>query len=391
MMYDFDTVPERRSTGACKYLGKDDTVIPMSVADMDFAVPPEITEALHRRIDAGNYGYSIMIDEDYQAVIDWTMKRHHVRIPREHLISTPGVLNTMRCSMYAMTEPGDKVVVVLPLHTPSIRSAGMMGRRKCESWLLQDAAGDYTLDCADLENHFRNGAKVLMLCSPHNPTGRVWRMEEMTRLAELVCRYDVRVITDEIHRDLIYPGNRHIVLSSLPGMEERTVTVFSPSKTFNFGGCHIGSAVIADEDLREKIREKLYEFGHACGRPPVFSMAAQTAAYQHGEAYLEALLQYLSGNIDLASEILADTPVTFRRPEASFLLWVDCRKLDLDTAQLTALFERAGITADPGHYYDTYHIEGYTGKQHHFRLAVAMPRHRLEKALISLRRELLKF
>ena len=388
MMYDFETFQERRPYNACKFLGIAEDVIPMSVADMDFPVPPEITQALHKRVDAANYGYTVLGDEDYQAVIDWCFKRHGIRVKREELLATPGVLNTMRCSMYAMTVPGDKVVVVLPLHTPSIRSATMMGRVKCESQLVERTFGDYTFDFADLEKHFSAGAKVLMLCSPHNPTGRVWRREELETLAQLVIKYDIRVVSDEIHRDLIFPGNKHIELGTLPGMAERTVTVFSASKTFNLGGCHIGSAVIRNPELREKIRAKLYEFGHECGRPPVFSLAAQTAAYQHGENYLEELLKYLKGNIDLALSYLEGSPVSVRVPEASFLLWVDCRQLDLNTAQLNELFARAGITADPGHYYDTFNIADYNGKQHHFRLAVAMPRPRLEKAMASLRRAL---
>ncbi len=390
-MYDFDTIVDRRLCNACKYLVADGDVIPMNVADMDFAVPPEITEALHKRVDTGNYGYTVMVDEDYQAVIDWVYKRHGSRIKREHLLATPGVLNTMRCSMYALTEPGDKVVVVLPLHTPSIRSACMMGRTKVESWMICDEQGRYTLDYVDLEKHFQEGARVLMLCSPHNPTGRVWTWQEMERLAQLVIKYDVKVITDEIHRDLVYPGHKHIILGDLPGMAERTVAVFSPSKTFNFGGCHIGSAVIANGDWYTRIQEKLYEFGHACGRPPVFSLAAQTAAYQHGEAYFDELLKYLSGNIDLAMDYLRDLPVRCVRPEASFLLWVDCRALDLDTRQLAELFAAARISADPGHYYDTYDISDYTGKQHHFRLAVAMPRPLLETAMRRLRQVLLKY
>lgn len=386
IMYDFDKTIDRRHCNACKFINLPAEVTAMSVADMDFAVPPEITGALHKRIDTANYGYTVMGDEDYQAVIDWTAKRHGVTIEREHLIATPGVLNTMRCSMYAMTEAGDKVVVVLPLHTPSIRSAAMLGRNKVESWLLCDENGNYTFDFADLENHFRNGAKVLMLCSPHNPSGRVWRIEELEKLAALVIKYDVKVVCDEIHRDLIYPGHKHIVLGNLPGMAERTITVFSASKTFNLGGCHIGSAVIANEELRNKVRYKLYEFGHECGRPPVFSLAAQTAAYLHGETYLEELLKYLSGNIDLAMEYLADLPVKCVRPEASFLLWVDCRELDLDTQGLNELFAQAKISADPGHYYDTYEIADYSGKQHHFRLSVAMPRSQLQIAMENLKK-----
>ena len=387
-MCDFDKIIDRRHCNACKFINLPEDFTAMCVADMDFEVPDFITGALHKRVDTANYGYTMMGDEDYQAVIDWSCKRHGVVIPREHLISTPGVLNTMRCSMYALTEPGDKVVVVLPLHTPSIRSATMMGRNKVESWLVCDENGNYTFDFADLEKHFSNGAKVLMLCSPHNPSGRVWSKDEMEKLVALVIKYDVKVVCDEIHRDLIYPGHKHMVLGNMPGMAERTVTVFSASKTFNLGGCHIGSAVIANEEMRNKIRYTLYEFGHECGRPPVFSLAAQTAAYQHGEAYLEELLKYLSGNIDLAMEYLADMPVKCVRPEASFLLWVDCRELDLNTSELNDLFAKAKISADPGHYYDTFQIADYSGKQHHFRLSIAMPRQQLEFAMENLRNAL---
>ena len=387
-MYDFDKIIDRRHCNACKFINLPEDFTAMSVADMDFEVPDFITGALHKRVDTANYGYTMMGDEDYQAVIDWSYKRHGVVIPREHLISTPGVLNTMRCSMYALTEPGDKVVVVLPLHTPSIRSATMMGRNKVESWLLCDENGNYTFDFADLEKHFSSGAKVLMLCSPHNPSGRVWSKDEMEKLAALVIKYDVKVVCDEIHRDLIYPGNKHMVLGNMPGMAERTVTVFSASKTFNLGGCHIGSAVIANEEMRNKIRYMLYEFGHECGRPPVFSLAAQTAAYQHGEAYLEELLKYLSGNIDLAMEYLVDMPVKCVRPEASFLLWVDCRELELNTSELNDLFAKAKLSADPGHYYDTFQIADYSGKQHHFRLSIAMPRQQLDFAMENLRNAL---
>lgn len=390
-MYDFNTVQNRRRANACKYMDIDDDLVPMSVADMDFVVPPEIREALHKRIDSANYGYTMMTDEDYQAIIDWCFKRHGAVIPQSSLLATPGVLNTMRCSMYALTDPGDKVLVILPLHTPSIRSASMMGRIRCESRMIESDDGFYTFDFADIEKHFQNGAKVLMLCSPHNPTGRVWRQHEMEQLSQLVKKYDVHVVSDEIHRDLIHPGNKHIILGDMPGMAERTITVFSASKTFNLGGCHIGSAVIADPDLKEKVRSALYDFGHECGRPPVFSLAAQTAAYQHGEAYLEELLKYLNKNIDLAMEYLSGSPVKIIRPEASFLLWADCRQLGLNTMQLNALLARAGIVADPGHYYDTDRIQDYCGQQHHFRLAVAVPRQLLEPALASLRNVLQAF
>ena len=386
-MYDFDKIVNRRNIGACKYLGVPENILPMSIADMEFMAPPEVIEALQKRAAHGNFGYTMMVDDDYQAVIDFVRKRHGVTIPRGHLLATPGVLNTMRCSMYALTEPGDKVVVLLPLHTPSIRSASMQGRIACESWMKRTCDGNYTFDFEDIEKHFAAGARVLMMCSPHNPTGRVWTLEELSKLAELVQKYDCTVISDEIHRDLIFAGKKHIPLASLPGMEKRVITVFSASKTFNLGGCHIGSAVIADPELKDKIRALLYEYGHECGRPPLFSLVAQTSAYLYGEKYLDEMISYLDRNIDLAMDYLSGTPLEVCRPEASFLLWVDCSRYHLNTAQLAGKLARAGIIADPGHYYDTWHIAGYEGIQHHFRLSIGMPKQLLEPALANLRKE----
>ena len=264
----------------------------------------------------------------------------------------------------------------------------MQGRVPVINWMRRREDGNYTFDLDDLEQQLKAGAKLLMMCAPNNPTGRVWTREELEVVAELVRRYDVPVVCDEIHRDLVYAGHRHIPIAELPGMAERVITVFSPSKTFNFGGMHIGSAVSANMDYLERLRRKLYEFGHACGRPPLFSLTAQTAAYRYGGEWLDELIAYLEGNADLMLHYLEDLPVRACRPEASFLLWVDCRELDLDTAGLRALLLEAGIAADPGHYYDMAKIDGYEGKQHHFRLAFGMPRARLESVMARLRKVL---
>ena len=381
MKYDFDTIIDRRGRGACKFMDVPEGVVPMSIADMDFCSPLEVQEALHRRVDFGNYGYTMMTDEDYQAVIDFVKWRHGSIIPREHLLATPGVLYTMRCAMYMLTKPGDSVVVPLPLHTPSIRTAGMRGRIPCHNWMRKRDDGNVTFDLDDMERHFQNGARVLLLCNPHNPTGRVWTRNELEAVARLVQAYDVKVVSDEVHRDLCYTGHPHTTIGELPGMAERTITVFSPSKTFNFGGFHIGSAVVANPEYKERLRATLYEYGHDCGRPPLLSMVAQTAAYQQGRLWLEELISVLERNADLALEYLKDLPVTAYLPEASFILWVDCSRLGLDTAGLKRLLDKARLTADPGHYYDMAEIEGYTGPQHHVRLTFGMPRPLLEQAM----------
>ena len=226
---------------------------------MDFASPPEVTSALIERVSTGLYGYEMMTEKDYQAIIDWRLKRHGEVIKREHLLATPGVLNTMRASLYALTNEGDKVIVMPPLHTPSITTASMRGRVCVEVSMLEDN-GYYTLDYLGIEKAFKDGAKVLMICSPSNPTGRVWTREELTRLSEIVIKYNGYVIADEIHADIVYSGHKFTSLNTIPGMEDRAICVFSPSKSFNFGGFHIGSAIIKDDNLRNKIKDILKEY-----------------------------------------------------------------------------------------------------------------------------------
>lgn len=390
-MYDFERIIDRRHCGACKYLGIADDTTPMSIADMDFASPPEVIQALKERADFGNFGYTVMVEEDYNAIIDFVKWRHGVTIPRRHLLATPGVLYTMRCALYALTQPGDKVVVPLPLHTPSIRTASMRGRVPVENWMRRTPDGNYTFDLEDMEKHFQAGAKALVLCSPHNPTGRVWTRAELEGIARLAIQYDIHVLSDEVHRDLVYANHHHVSIGDLPGMAERTVTVFSASKTFNFGGFHLGSAVVANPEWKQRLHDTLYEYGHDCGRPPLFSLIAQTSAYQHGRRWLEELIPVLERNADLAMQYLAGLPVTVCRPEASFILWVDCSQLGLDTAGLQKLMADAGLTSDPGHYYDMADIGSYTGPQHHFRLTVGLPQAVLEPAMERLRRTIAKY
>ena len=254
----------------------------------------------------------------------------------------------MRVVMYALTKPGDRVIVQTPLHTPSIGSAGLRQRVPVKNKLKRLPDGGYTFDLDDLERCFAGGARVLMMCAPNNPTGRVWTMEE------------------------------------------RAITVFSTSKTFNLGGFHIGSAVIANAKLRADVTQAFYEYGHVCGRPPTLCTVAQTAANKYGAEWLKELLEYLDDNISLALEYLQGTPLSACRPDGTFLLWADCESLGMNTDEHMAFMrEKARIRPDPGHYYDTYEIGDYNGLQHHFRLNIAMPRSLLEQAMDSLRNAVL--
>jgi len=235
--YDFDQFVDRRAIDALKW-DVPEGIIPMSIADTEFLSPPEIAEAIRERAAVASYGYTGMTDADYDAVLDWIATHQGQKVPRDHLLSTPGVLYTMRVVMYALTEPGDRVIIQMPLHTPSIGSAGLRQRVPIKNVMKRLPDGGYTFDLEDLERCFKSGARVLMMCSPNNPTGRVWTMEELSGVAELVEKYDAWIVSDEIHRDIVYRGKRHIPIATLPGMGERAITVFSTSKTFNMGGFH---------------------------------------------------------------------------------------------------------------------------------------------------------
>ncbi|MBK35089.1 MAG: hypothetical protein CME26_06105 [Gemmatimonadetes bacterium] len=387
--YDFDQIVDRRAINASKW-NVTEGIIPMSIADTDFLSPPEVSEAIRERVAVESYGYSRMTDADYDAILDWIGTHQRQEVPREHLLSTPGVLYTMRVVMFALTEPGDRVIVQTPLHTPSIGSAELRRRVPVKNQMKRLPDGRYTFDLDNLERCLAEGARVLMMCAPNNPTGRVWTMEELSGLADLVKEYDAWIVSDEIHRDIVYRGKRHIPISTLPGMEERAITVFSTSKTFNMGGFHIGSAIIADPRLRADVTQAFYEYGHSCGRPSALCIVAQTAAYKHGAGWLEELLEYLDGNISLALKYLEGTPLAVFRPDGTFLLWVDCEALGMHTDELKLFMrEKARIQPAPGHYFDTYQIGEYTGLQHHFRLNIAMPRSLIEEAMDRLRNAVL--
>lgn len=385
LRYNFDEIMDRRQVYAEKWKGIPQDTIAMSIADMDFKLAPEVVSAVKAAADQGEFGYVSFTEDDYQAVINWVKLQNGYEIPRKHLIGTPGVLYAARTAMYALTEPGDKVIVQPPLHTPSIATASMQGRIPVMNWLKYES-GKYTIDFEDLEKCLKDGAKVLMMCSPQNPTGRVWTREELLGVAELLNRYDAWLICDEIHRDIVWPGNKHISPSQLPELMQRTVSVFSTSKSFNMGGFHIGSAVIPNDALREKVVKQFYSFGHVCSRPALPCLRAQTAAYRHGASWFSEMMSYVQGNFDLALDILKDTPIKAAQPEGTFLLWADITELGLDAAALQdVMYNKWKVIPDPGSYYDTTEYMAYEGLEHHVRFNLATSRAQMEEAMLRIR------
>ncbi|MBQ7108979.1 MAG: aminotransferase class I/II-fold pyridoxal phosphate-dependent enzyme [Clostridia bacterium] len=384
--YNFDKEFDRRYTNAEKWKNIPEDCISMTVADMDFPLAPEIVQGVKDSLDMGDFGYVSMTDRDYNAVIDWCKKIHGYTIDREALISTPGVLYAMRSIMYTLTKPGDKVIVQTPLHTPSIASAAMQGRIPVHNNLIYGADGKYTFDLGGLEKCLADGAKVLMMCSPNNPTGRVWTREELTAVSELIIKYDAFVVIDEIHRDIIWSPNKHVFMAELPGMKDRVASVFSTSKTFNMGGFHIGSAEIPNKDVREAVVKQLYSFGFSCGRPPLTCIAAQTAAYEKGEEWYREMMAYVDNNINLVIDYLKDTPIKAQRPEGSFLIWADISELNLNNETFDEICKNKWKAFfDPGHYYLTADYKNYVGPEQHFRINTATQRSRIEAVMERIR------
>ncbi len=385
MKYNFDAAFDRRKASV-KWENIPQNAISMTVADMDFPVLPEVEQAIKDVAEKRDFGYQMLSEHDYDAVLNWVARRTGKTVPREHLINTPGVLYTMRCAMYALTNPGDKIVIQTPLHTPSIKTASMMGRIPIKNWLTYEN-GKYTMDFDHLEKAFADGAKVLMMCAPNNPTGRVWTKEEMETVAHLADKYDVYVIADEIHRDILWDGNKHISPVDIPLLKDRSVSVFSTSKTFNMGGFHIGSAIIPNAEIRRKVTDMLYVFGYASGMAAVTDRAAQTAAYTKGEGWYTGMLSYVEGNFKIALDYLDGLPIYAAKPEGTFLLWADISELGLNAEGLrNHMSQKWQVFADPGSYYDTKDYMDYDGAEHHIRFNLATQKSVVEEAFDRIRK-----
>jgi len=230
----------------------------------------------------------------------------------------------------------------------------------------------------------------MLLCSPQNPMGRVWSREELERLSELCVHYDVKLISDEIHRDLLMPGHSFTGFTDIPGMAERVVEIISPSKTFNMGGLHISNAIIPNPEIRDAVCQRMRDVGLPVWRPTIMSITAQTAAYTHGQQWVKELCEYLSGNFDLAVEILADTPLKVFKPGGTYMLWTDCSALQMHTDELKCfMVEQARVYPELGSIYSSANYASYKGLQTHMRLNVGMPRSLVEKAMSSIRNAVL--
>lgn len=336
MRYNFDEIVQRRGTNSYKWDSADDAdVLPMWVADMDFRTAPAIIEALQQRVAHGIFGYTRVPDAYYEAIINWFGRRHNWKIQKDWMIYTSGVVPAISAVIKALTQPGDKVLVQTPVYNcffSSIRNNG------CEivSNPLVYKENTYVIDYEDLERKVADEkVKILLLCNPHNPAGRVWSKEELTRIGEICIRHGVWVVSDEIHCELVYTGYTYTPFASIS--EEflhHSVTCISPSKSFNIAGLQIANIVSADEEVRRRI-DKAININEVCDVNP-FGVIATIAAYNEGEEWLLQLLDYLKGNYECMKTFcevsLPNFPIT--RLEGTYLVWMDCRSLPYPSEEL---------------------------------------------------------
>lgn len=377
MKYDFDRMTLRRGTDSYKWdSAKDENILPMWVADMDFQTSPAIIEALRRRVEHGIFGYTRVPDSYYKAVTEWFSRRHGLTIEREWIIYTSGVVPAVSAVIKALTVPGERILVQTPVYNcffSSIRNNG------CEivTSPLQPVDNTYVVDYDDFERKIIDGnVKVLLLCNPHNPVGRVWTREELVRMGEICIRHGVRVISDEIHCELVFPGYHYTPFASIS--EDflcHSVTCISPSKAFNMAGLQIANIVCSDAGLRSKI-DRAVNDNEVCDVNP-FGVIATQAAYNESEEWLDMLIGYLHMNYchmrDFCRRYLPDFPVTVM--EGTYLVWMDCRRTGLSSEELEhRLVTDAGLWLNAG---TMYGIEG----EGFMRWNIACPRDRLTEGL----------
>ena len=360
MKYDFDKTIDRRATNSYKWDSAPEGVLPMWVADMDFRTAPAIIDALQKRVAHGIFGYTRVPDAYYDAVTSWFSRRHGWDIDREWIIYTSGVVPAVSAVIKALTVPGDKVIVQTPVYNcffSSIRNNG------CEivSNPLRRTADTYEMDFDALERCAADPrTKVMLLCNPHNPAGRVWTPDELTRLGNICLRNGVTVVADEIHCELVYQGFKYTPFASLSdAFLHRSVTCVSPSKAFNIAGLQIANIVAFDNDLRSRI-DKAININEVCDVNP-FGVAATIAAYNEGEEWLNQLVDYMHGNYEAMAEFcrreLPEFPIT--RLEGTYLVWMDCSSLGMPSDALEhALLDDARLWLNAGTMYGA-EGEGY--------------------------------
>jgi len=384
LKYNFDKIIDRKNTDSLKYdfaseRKKPEGILPLWVADMDFKTPPCVIEALVQKSRHGIFGYSESRGDYFEALRRWFLNRFQWEARPEWLLKTPGVVYAICAAIRSLTQKGDAVAIQQPVYYPFSESVLINERRLVVNQLLY-SQGKYTIDFLDFEEKIvQNDVKLFILCSPHNPVGRVWTRDELLRLGDICLKHGVIVVSDEIHADFTYPGYRHLVFSGLkPEFSEIAVTCTAPTKTFNLAGLHISNIFIENVELRQKVEREIEKSGYS--QPNIMGITACRAAYEGGQEWLMELREYLAGNLDFLRSFLKEKLPQLRlvEPEGTYLVWIDFNMLGLDSKRLKDLIEnRARLWLDAGYIFGA-------GGEGFERINIACPRAVLKKALTQL-------
>lgn len=377
--YNFDSLPNRSGTASIKhdltgkYFGKED-LLPFWVADMDFDTPDFVREAVLKRAMHPVYGYTFRDERFFDAIIGWMQRRHGWKVEKEWIVFTPGVVSALNLAVLAITNPGDAVIVQPPVYFPFFGAVTDHGRKLVHNSL--NVSGEvWSMNFDQLALQAAE-AKALMLCNPHNPVGRSWHRHELEQVAAICTNHNLIVISDEIHADLVLPGNKHTVFASLdPEIASLTITLHAPSKTFNLAGLSTSFAIIPDAELRSSFEAWMTRLHLGLGN--IFGFEALIAAFNQGDAWLVALLEYIDGNIRYATAFLKEHMHGLHvfRTEATYMMWLDFSAYDLpDEALYHKLVEKAGIALSRG-------ADFGPGGDCCMRLNVACPRSMLQQGL----------
>lgn len=382
---DFDTVINRKNTKSLKYdfaklRGMPEDVLPLWVADMDFKTSSYIEDAITDWACHGIFGYSDVQTPYFEIVRGWMLRHHNWDIREEWLVKTPGVVFALAMAVRAYTEPGDAVLLQLPVYYPFSEVIKDNGRRVISSDLYLGSDNCYHIDFEDFKKKIADeDIKLFFLCNPHNPVGRVWKEDELIKLGDICLEYGVTVVSDEIHQDFIFKGKHNVFAKLKKEYEEISITCTSPSKTFNIAGMALSNIFIPNKRLRDKFRKELIATG--TGQLGVMGLVACEAAYSKGEQWYQGMLGYVKSNIEFTEQYTRQfmQGVNMTVHEGTYLVWLDFRGTGIDSDELDNLIiHKAKLWLDSGK------IFGDTGRGFQ-RINVACPRETLEKALERIR------
>jgi Bifunctional PLP-dependent enzyme with beta-cystathionase and maltose regulon repressor activities len=385
MKFNFDEVIDRTNTHSVKLekmkglFGRDD-LIPLWVADMDFKSPKAITEALKQRVEHGVFGYTVPSEAYWNSIISWLDRRHNWQVKKDHVNFVPGIVKGIAFALDVFTEKGNKVIIQPPVYHPFRLVTTSLGREVVNNPLILEN-GRYRMDFDGLRKIIsENECKMLILCSPHNPGGRVWLPGEIKELAEICYDNNILVVSDEIHSDMALPGFRHTPFATVSQKaEDISLTLMAPSKSFNIAGIVSSFAVIPNKEIRKKYLDYLEP--RELSQGTIFAFEATRAAYDESEDWLDEMIDYVQGNVDFVRNYIQEyiPEIKIVLPEASFLVWLDCRELNLSQCELVRLFvDKAHLGLNDGAMF------GEEGRGF-MRLNVGTSRKVLEKALNNLK------